>query len=352
MVVSLNAPIELTREEVLGGLPARRASMLLFAIERRTARLVARSRTAIARHLPERTAAERERAFLDALAMGRDSPVRPKIQDLERYAPVWASLVPDDPTVRAALARMMGDQYPLDERQMRGMRRALGLDDGPVREAFERLYHEPLASIYAAGLPRLERGRWLRSRFAHRLETLRPFWTTFALTLTETIGAGILALPIALAEVGPIAGVVVLLVLGLVNIVTIAAIAEAVARNGNVRYGHAYFGRLVDDYLGSAAAWILKPAFLAFSVVVLLAYYVGLSTTLSEATGVPNAVWSAMMFLLALFFLRRESLDATVASALVVGAASIGLILLLFLITLPSITVDNLRHATAPFVNG
>jgi amino acid permease len=40
--------------------------------------------------------------------------------------------------------------------------------------------------------------------------------------VTETVGAGILALPIALAGVGPIAGVIQLLVLGLVNILTIS----------------------------------------------------------------------------------------------------------------------------------
>ena len=55
-----------SREGILGGLPARRASTLLFAIENRTALLVARARKAMARFETERTAAEREQVFLAA----------------------------------------------------------------------------------------------------------------------------------------------------------------------------------------------------------------------------------------------------------------------------------------------
>src|SRR6266516_405664 len=79
----------LSREEVLGGLPAKRAHTLLFAIENRTGQLVARSRSALTVHESERGVEERERAFLDALSAGREPPVRPRAMDLERYAPDW-----------------------------------------------------------------------------------------------------------------------------------------------------------------------------------------------------------------------------------------------------------------------
>ena len=342
----------ISRDELLGGLPARRASTLLFAVESRTSHLVVRSRQAMARFLTEQTAEARERAFLDALAQGRDLPVQPSIQDLERYAPEWADLVPPDAGIRAALARMIGEKYPVPRRFVPGLRLALGLDDEAVREAYERLHGQPLDALYAARVAWRERLRWARSRLAHRLETLPPFWTAFSLTLTETVGAGILALPIALAEIGPIGGLVVIVGLGLVNLLTIAAMAEAVARSGNVRYGHAYFGRLVSDYLGRAGVWVQTPALVLFTSVVLLAYYVGLSTALADATGVPAEIWTALSFLVALVFLRRESLDATIASALLVGATSIALILLLSLLTLPHVTGANLRQSAVPFVDG
>jgi hypothetical protein len=64
-----------SRDELLGGLPARRASGILFAIEARTARLM------------------------------------PTIRDLERYAGEWAQLVPDNPGSRAAVAILIAAKY-------------------------------------------------------------------------------------------------------------------------------------------------------------------------------------------------------------------------------------------------
>ena len=99
------------REELLAGLPARRANALLFLIESRTAHLVARSRRAIERFLTEEAAQERELAFLQAFALGRDPPLRPTIQDLERHAAEWADLVAKNPRVQAAVAHRLGQKY-------------------------------------------------------------------------------------------------------------------------------------------------------------------------------------------------------------------------------------------------
>src|SRR5204862_2200496 len=136
----------------------------------------------------------------------------------------------------------------------------------------------PLDAVYARRSARPERLRWLRARLAARLESLPPFWTVFALTLTETVGAGILALPIALAPLGPLVAVELLILAGLVNLVTIVALSEAFARSGRVRYGHVYFGGLLHDYLGRAGSFILVPALLAFIGGILLPYSVGLSS--------------------------------------------------------------------------
>jgi hypothetical protein len=96
-------------DELLAGrLPGRRANMLLFAIQNRTAQLVARSRQATALTLTAESAEARERAFLSALSEGRNLPARPTVQDLERYAPEWRDLVPADPAIRAAALRLLG----------------------------------------------------------------------------------------------------------------------------------------------------------------------------------------------------------------------------------------------------
>ena len=142
-------PNLLSRAEVLRGLPARRASTLLYAIECRTAQRMVRTRQATARLANERTAEQQERVFLDALAKGRELPIRPSIQEVERYAADWAMLVPDDPAVRAALGALVGNKYAFRHKDVPRLRGVLGLDTAQVVDAYTRQHGAPLARIFA-----------------------------------------------------------------------------------------------------------------------------------------------------------------------------------------------------------
>ncbi len=346
----------LTRQDVLDGLfggHARVASTLLFAIESRTAHLVAQSRQAMDRFLTEEMAQEREVAFLEALALGRDPPIRPTIQDLERYASQWASLVPPNPRVQAAVAQILGQKYDFGRRAVPGIRSALGLDEAAVQQAYQRLTQQPLETLFVTRTTPADRLRWAWSALAGSLESLPPFWTAFALTLTETVGAGILALPIALAAIGPLPGLVILAGIGLVNVLTIACMAEAVARSGPIRYGSTFLGRLVTDYLGPLASLILLLGLIIECVLTLWPYYIGFATTLADASRVvPAPLWAALLFLINVAILRRETLNATIASALIIGAICIALILILALLAFVRLDPANLWHVNVPFLGG
>lgn len=341
-----------TVDEIMGGLPSRRASMVLFAIEGRTGQIVGRSRRAMSRDFSGRTAEQEEQAFLSALVDGAALPVEPSIQDLERYAPDWESLVPSEPSIRAALAKLLSEKYRIPFNRTAQLQHAVGLDDAATQERFQELYGVSVSSIFVSDLHVQERLQWWRSNVSHFLESLPPFWTAFSLTLTETVGAGVLALPIAFAELGVLGALVVLLALGAVNILTIAAMTEAVARNGDVRYGRAYFGRLVREYLGQPGLMILVPALLVLYVIATVAYAIGISSTLSDSIGFSPLIWLAGLLVVMLFFLRKDSLDATIASALVIGLCSISLLLLLSLLAAPHLTSANLRYGEIPFVDG
>src|SRR6266545_328746 len=341
-----------SREELLAGLPARRAGALVFLIETRTAALTARSRRAMERFLSEEAAKERDLVFMEAFSLGAEPPVRPTVQDLERYAPHWASLVGSAPTVRAAVARRLGQRYSLVAEAVPGIRAALGLDDAAVRQAYHRLFGEPLDRIYTARPPLWDRARWTWARLARRVETLSPFWTSYSLTLTETVSASILALPIAVVAVGPLAGLVILAVLGLVNTVTVAYLAEAVARSGTMRFGSAYLGRLVGDLLGGAGSAILSVSLFVLVFLALPALYLGVATWLADASGAPATAWAGVLFAVGLFYLRRESLNATIASALIVGAVNIGLVIALCALALAHLRLDHLLRVNVPFLGG
>src|SRR3989440_1363687 len=287
-----------TRSEVLGGFSAKRVRLLLFQIESRTAYLMIQGRRAVNRYLTEETAEQQDLAFFESLVEGRGPSIRPTIRDLERYASHWQSLVPRNLTLQAALARLLGQKYRFTQRDIPHIREALGLDSEGVQQAFSNQYRQSLDTIYTRRISLLEWMGWQWNKLSGWLEHLSPFWTAYALTFTEIVGASILALPIAMAGVGPLAGVVVLVVMGVINVLTIAAMAEAVTRSGSIRYQGSYLGRLVQDYLGRPGSILLTTIVVTICVIALFAYYIGFSLTLDGATAIPAEVWAGLLFLL------------------------------------------------------
>lgn len=339
-----------SRQELLGGLPARRASAILFAIEAQTARLMASSRISRATFVSRRGAADREHAFLEALAAGRDLPLTPTVQDLERFAPQWAHLVPEGTEARAAVAILLSSKYRVPRDLTPRLQAALGIEGAEVAAAIAR--QAPARSIFVPSLSFRERMAWWRAGLAHRIERLPPFWIAYALALTETITEGIMVVPIAVAGIGPLAGVVVLVILGLVNLVTLGALVEAITRNGSMRYGAAYFGRLVSELLGRPGSISLSVALAIFNGVVLLVYLLGFASVLWGATGIPEEIWVLLLFAVNAWVLRREMLDETVATAVVVGVTNIALILAITGIAFLNMDPANLAYRNVPFLDG
>lgn len=336
-----------SREGLVGGPSARRATTLLFAIENRTAHLVARSRAAVPIVLSEHAARQRERAFLEALAQGRDLPVQPTIQDLERHAPDWADLVPDDPGMRAGVAHLLGSKHAFTHQAVPRLRSALGLDTETVRDAYVSLYGTPLATIYAPRVRPADRLRWAASRLSGRLDALPAFWLAFVVTLI--IGAVNLALPIAVAGVGALPGIALIVALGIINMVTVVAMVEVVTRSGSIRYGNAFIGTVVADYLGPAGSAILSAVLTAFSFGILLIFYIGISTTLADATALPAAVWMILLFLVGLYFVTRGSLNATIASTIVITTINVGLLLVISALAFSHLRLENLTYMNLPW---
>ena len=339
------API-FTRADVIGGMPARRASTLLYAIEGRTALLASRARRAMARFETERTAAEAEGQFLSALAEGRSLPLRPTIQDLDRHADRWASLVPAEPALRAEILRRIVEKYGLPI-QARGLRAALGADDPVVAEAYRQRTSVDVAAAGLAPLSLRERLRWRRAAISHRLESLPPFWLAFTLTLTETVGAGVLALPIALAGFGPVGAAMLLVVFGLLNVLTIAALVESITRDGQMRYGNAFLGHLIGDYLGRPGLAVAIPTLFVLDAVGFSVALIGFGSTMSGVTGVSVLIWAGVLFAVVMAILWRGSLDATVAVAVAVGSINIFLLLLISAIAFANARPDALSAGSS-----
>jgi len=329
-----------TREELLGGLPARQASLLLFAIESRTAQLISQAKRAAEPYLTPQAAQERERVFLEAIAAARQLPLRIAIQDLELYAPHWASLVPEDAAVQATIAHRIGEKYHFTKLEVPAIRSALALDSFAVQEAYQRLYHQALETIYAPRITPGDRLRWGWAAFSKRIENLPPFWTAFLLTLPGA--PGLLALPIVLAPLGMGAGLVLVVLFGIINMLTVAALAESVARSGTARFGLGFLGQLVQEYLGSAGSLLLTVILAANSFLVLIIFYIGVAGTLEGSTRLPAELWIVVLFGVCLYFLSKRSLNSTVTSAILIVVISLLSMLIIPLLALPHFQAANL----------
>lgn len=184
------------------------------------------------------------------------------------------------------------------------------------------------------------------------LNELPPFWIAFALTLTETVGAGTLALPIAFASVGPLVGVALLIILGLINLLTVSYLAEASAQNASIRNGNGFIGKLVEEHLGTYASMILRLSLFLLCCIFLVAYYTGFASILGAATGVPAPVWVTVVFVFGLVLTLRKTLTGTVAAALITGAVNISILLIISMIALQYASFDNFMHMEVPGLNG
>ncbi len=341
-----------SREEALGGLPAKRATTLLFLIESRTAHLVDQSRRAMEFSLTEESVKERDLAFLEAFNLGADPPIRSTIQDLERYAPLWATLVPDNPQLRAALAHLFGQKYEFTHKAVPSIRVALGLDTDAVQRAYQRLYRQPLEKLFAPRITVGERLRWIWAAVIGWPDYLPPFWTTFGLTVALGLPPAILALPIAVANIGPVSGILFLLAIGLLNVLTMACMAEACARSGAIRYGKAFVGRLASDFLGEGGSFLLSLTLAIRNFLALLAACVGLAITLVTFTHVPAAVWIGLLILIELYLLSRKTLKFTMTVLLLLAAINAALLLPIGLVAFTHARPEILLSGGALFLGG
>jgi amino acid permease len=341
-----------TRDEVLGGLPARRAGALLFLIESRVAHLVDQSRRAADFLAPEELSRERDLAFLEAFSMGREPPVTPTIQDIERYAAQWSVLVPDNPGIRAGVAHLLGRKYTFTRQAVPEIRAALGLDGDAVKRAYRRQYGADLDALFAAQVGLRDWLRWVWAAFSARVDRLPPFWLTFGLTIAFSFSQAFLALPTGVARMGALPGVALVAGIGLVNVLTMACMAEACARSGDFRYGRAFVGRLVIDYLGAEASALFSVMAAIRTFLVMLAGSIGIGLTLATFTGVRPEVWMVALLVVEVYYLSRKSASVTITTML--SLVSLNLLLLLLITTLAVWRIEpaNLLRMHVPFVGG
>lgn len=322
----------------------RRARFALHLIESRAATVARGRHHQLAPLLTEATHRKQTDDFFDAISQDAQDTTSVGIRDLEMSTEAWRPLVPRNPSIRANIVALLAEKHTFAKRNIPGIREAFGMESAEFESAFESITGRAVASAYATHQSPIERIRWTWTATGIRVERLPPFWTAFALTLTETVGAGALALPIAFATIGPLAGVALLLILGLVNLITVACLAEASARNGSIRYGSAFIGRLVEDFLGKPASIAARCAMFALCCFFLVAYYTGFAATLDAMTGVPAPAWVCVITAVGVYLVLRKNLTGTLTSALLIGFINISILIALSVLALSASSTERLLY--------
>lgn len=190
----------------------------------------------------------------------------------------------------------------------------------------------PQARRHAAGLAAL--------KASHACGVLRTAMLTLALSLPQ----GLLALPIAVAQVGVVPGMLTILLFGALNTITVAWAAREVAASG-ARHGVVpSLTQLAYERLGPRGGLLTLGSGAALFFLALLASVVGLARSLAELTGAPAPVWGLGCGLgILTLVLRRASLGSRLLIGL--GLLNVGLLVALLLLMLPHL---GPMAATAP----
>jgi amino acid permease len=155
------------------------------------------------------------------------------------------------------------------------------------------------------------------------LTARRPTLATFGIMVVAIVGGGVLALPTALSRFGVLPAGGIIFVLGLVNVLTLAALAGAVARSTATSSGRGVQGVLTDDHLGrmSSLSSTITSVLLWFGI--FSAYLLGSATSLANLVGGQAWMWATASFLLITPIIYKRSRRLLIAGAVIVAVSTL-----------------------------
>ncbi|OGF36345.1 hypothetical protein A2482_05130 [Candidatus Falkowbacteria bacterium RIFOXYC2_FULL_48_21] len=131
------------------------------------------------------------------------------------------------------------------------------------------------------------------------MRTHTSFWEATATLIGTIVGAGILGLPYAVAQVGAIPGLLMLLLIGVASLIINLMFAEVVLRT---RERHQVAG-CARKYLGNIAFWLANAAAIIGSYGALTVYLIGEGEALSALFGTNKTISSLVFFAIGAFIL-------------------------------------------------
>ena len=166
-----------------------------------------------------------------------------------------------------------------------------------------------------------------------------PTLATFAVMLVAIVGGGVLALPIALSQFGPVPAGIVVVLMGILSTLTMATLTKAVTRSATVAAGRGRLVTMTSEHLGPLTTRTTTGVSIVNWLGHLVVYFLGLAGTLAAVFGGATALWSVGIGVLVTLLILLQARKVFIASASVVAA--VNLVLLVALVVIVATHVDT-----------
>lgn len=176
-------------------------------------------------------------------------------------------------------------------------------------------------------------------RYQGRVRKRLSLWQAVALIVSSTIGAGIIGLPYAISLVGPVLGVVYLVVFGLLMMYMNLLVGEIAIKT----HQDLQLVGLAKRYLGSWGKYLMLVLMYFIIIGALVVYIIGTGESLAALLPGGQFMWSLIFFGAAsLVIFKGMSTLKTIELVLMVGILAV--VTFLSLVSLPAIEMANFSY--------
>jgi amino acid permease len=161
-----------------------------------------------------------------------------------------------------------------------------------------------------------------------------------ALIMSGAIGAGVLGIPYAIAQVGVPAGIIAILVVGALTLAHNLTIGD-IAIRAKVPL---QLPGLAERFAGPIGKWLMVINMYTLLIGSLMVYIIGEGQTLSTLFGGTPFAWSVIFFVVATLFVF-VGLRTVKIVELIFTLAILGVVILITFFSLPHITLPNLGYS-------
>lgn len=162
-----------------------------------------------------------------------------------------------------------------------------------------------------------------------------------AILIGTQIGAGVLGLPYALREAGPILGVIVIILTGLLTLLTALFVLEVASKSEGKS-----LSKLTEEHLGKFGGFLMFMSISILAYGALIAYIAGSADILSSLLGI-RAEIVAVIFWIVMSLIVFMGLKTSGEAELILNGVLLSAIVISIVLVFGNISPENIKYANS-----